>query len=886
MTDDRPPTSAPPLVEAALADPAGFLAGTHLPVAVARTDPADAPGSEVAADPHAAVEARWARGLARRELGQLEGARDELRAAAAAADAEGAHDVAGAIRSSLALVLFHLGATDAALDTTSAAARTLRGAAAARNRMQLGLILQRLGRQREAIAAYDVALPELVAAEDHAATARLVSNRGVLHAYLGDLTAARADLERSVALARELDSGRAVAFALQNLGFVAGREGQLTEALRLLGEADALLHDLEDGASARASLDADRAAILAEAGLLDEAIERAHAAVRAHGRTRDRTNVSEAELLLARLQLLAGDLDAAAAAAGRAGARFAEDGRAGWELQARYVVVAARAAAGEPVPVAEATELADELAGGGWPTEARVVRLWAARRALEEDDISTAKRSLAELVEPSRRAPALARAQHRHATALVRAAEGDRRGARRAIDAGLTELHRSWSLSGSAELRAHAARHTVELAELGIRLALESGRPASALQVLDRVRAADRSVPPTPPSDAQLAADLAELRRLAALELDTAQAGGDVSGVIAARARTERRVRDRARLVAQPESGPARERLDTAALRAALDGRSLAAYLQLDGHLHVLTVAPAATTHRVLGPLDEVRSAVGFLRSALRRLAVGRGSPAAIAAADASLARSVAALAALLGLDLLDPEGLVVVPCAALDGTPWGALGAATGHLPTITPSPSAWLGPSGHPIGGRQLLVAGPRLPGARAEVLDLAAPRPDATVLVDAAATAAGVLAAMATAGTAHIACHGTFRGDNPLLSSLELADGPLTVYELERIQRVPARIVLSSCDAATGSTLAGDAVLGLSSALLRLGASSLIAPALAIPDDATRPLMLALHAQLDRGLRPAAALAAAVAEAEDALPADRAVRASFVVHGSAAD
>jgi len=48
------------------------------------------------------------------------------------------------------------------------------------------------------------------------------------------------------------------------------------------------------------------------------------------------------------------------------------------------------------------------------------------------------------------------------------------------------------------------------------------------------------------------------------------------------------------------------------------------------------------------------------------------------------------------------------------------------------------------------------------------------------------------------AHVAAHGTFRADNPQFSSLHLADGPLTVYDLERIVRPPEWIVLSACEA----------------------------------------------------------------------------------------
>ena len=68
---------------------------------------------------------------------------------------------------------------------------------------------------------------------------------------------------------------------------------------------------------------------------------------------------------------------------------------------------------------------------------------------------------------------------------------------------------------------------------------------------------------------------------------------------------------------------------------------------------------------------------------------------------------------------------------------------------------------------------------------------------MLGDGTATAARVLNAIDGARLVHIAAHGTFRADSPLFSALQLDDGPLTVYDLERLRRGPHHLVLSSCD-----------------------------------------------------------------------------------------
>ena len=88
------------------------------------------------------------------------------------------------------------------------------------------------------------------------------------------------------------------------------------------------------------------------------------------------------------------------------------------------------------------------------------------------------------------------------------------------------------------------------------------------------------------------------------------------------------------------------------------------------------------------------------------------------------------------------------------------------------------------------------------------------------------AGVLAALDGAAVAHIACHGEFRADNPLFSHLQLIDGPLTVYDLSALRRPPSLLVLSACDAGLSAVHPGDELQGLSTALLGLGASAVVA------------------------------------------------------------
>ena len=170
-------------------------------------------------------------------------------------------------------------------------------------------------------------------------------------------------------------------------------------------------------------------------------------------------------------------------------------------------------------------------------------------------------------------------------------------------------------------------------------------------------------------------------------------------------------------------------------------------------------------------------------------------------------------------------------------------------------------------------------RLPAATEEVEALARRHPEARTLTHDAATVANVAQALGGANTAHIAAHGRFRDDNPQFCSLELADGNVTVYDLERLQRLPQRIVLSSCESGLSAVHAGDELMGFTAAVLTLGASTVIAAVVPVPDEATKGLMLRLDAALEAGAAPARALV----EARDDDVLMSAAGASFVCFGA---
>jgi CHAT domain-containing protein len=120
--------------------------------------------------------------------------------------------------------------------------------------------------------------------------------------------------------------------------------------------------------------------------------------------------------------------------------------------------------------------------------------------------------------------------------------------------------------------------------------------------------------------------------------------------------------------------------------------------------------------------------------------------------------------------------------------------------------------------------------------------------------------------------------------MFSALRLADGPLTVYDLERLAAPPQRVVLAACDSGLASVRSGDGLIGLAAALLALGSVSLIAAVLPVPDHASRVLMVRFHGELRAGRAAADALqrARAAITADSGIGTANVASAAFVCFG----
>ncbi|WP_410572247.1 CHAT domain-containing protein [Amycolatopsis sp. cmx-4-61] len=844
----------------------GALAKAVAAADLAFTAPAEARAlagaalAEAGGHAEAAAVAEHALGLAGVSTGRLADAETRLRAAVRLADGAGLRQRAAQTRGVLGYVLTLTGRTAEALRELDRARPELTGTAAARLRMQRAVVLTEISRFGDAAAEFAAALDALRAAGgDALIEATIRTNRSIVLARLGDWRGAEDDLRRAERGFAETGHLGRTAMVWQNRGLAATVRGDIPAALTAYDEAASRY---EAAGTDPGLLPIERAETLLSVRLIAEAREAATAAVADYERRRNAVDLVQARLLLAKVALLDADPETAWREASAARRSAARQHRPGWAALGGYLALRARRDSGlrTTAMLRSGQRTVAALTAAGWVVPALDARLIVASLALELGRPALAEAELTVVGRAGRGGPAELRARAWHATALLRLVHGDRRGAAAAVRAGVRVVGRFRAGLGASELRAHASGHASELTGLGLRLAVEAGHPEAVLRWAEHRHAgALRLRPARPPDDEGLAADLAALRQTA---VDLAEGTGQTPALLRRQARLEKAVRDRAR------HAPGVSTSDTtipsrAELAAALGPATLVEYLELDGRLTALVLAGGRLRRCELGSAAEAADRLEELRFALRRTAFGLGSFAALAARTARRLDDL-----LLGPLALGDGPLVLVPTGRLHELPWPALPNCHGRPVSLAPSAALWHRAATAPrcSGGDHVVVAGPGLPHAAAEAAALARRYPGARRFTGRTARVEPVLAALDGAALGHIAAHGEFRTDNPLFSALRLADGPLTVYDLERLARPPRQVVLSGCDSGRSAIHAGDELLGLASALLALGTTSLVATVLPIPDDAGRALMLRHHRHLASGLTPAAALARARSELPD--------------------
>jgi tetratricopeptide (TPR) repeat protein len=796
--------------------------------------------------------------------------------------------LAAEARMTLAFVLNRRGRPGDASREIETALLDLSGVPRARAEAQRGAIMHQLGQFDEALASYQRALPVLRRAGDHLWTLRVLSNRGLLHGHRQEFAAAEADLHEAERLSAKLGLNLGSAFVQQNLGEVSALRGDITAALNYLYVAERRLGSLHSKAG---PLLADRSRLLLSVRLAAEAREAAEQAVAAYEAERRSIAIPEVRLVIARAATLEGDLDSALDQARRAEREFSRQRRSQWAIAARFQVLAARAAlpARARVGIGQVEACVAPLLAAGWPGAALEARLLAAGLALERGQTERGQRLLALAARARRTGPATVRARGWYAEARLRLLAGNRRGATSAVRAGLRILDEHRATLGATDLRAHASGHRVELVQLGLSIALAEGRPGPVFGWAERGRASHLLLQSARPSDDPVLAEaLAELRATVAQIRAGHQAGTSVARLVQRQVALERRIRDYCRVGLSEAHGDPVEPVPLPALARDLGDVVLLEYVAHDDMLSVLSMADGRVRLRDVAPVAAVRELVDRVTFTLRRLGHPGASVASRAAATRLLRHAAAALDEMvLGVTAADvgDRPLVVIPTGPLQSLAWSVLPSCTGRPVTVAPSATLWQrANAADPEPAARRVVVGYGLPGAIAEAEAVGAMHRTAA-LVDGHATVGAVTTAMNGAGLAHIAAHGRVQSENPLFSSLALADGPLTVYDIERLERVPRMVVLAACDSGRTVLRAGDELLGISATLLSHGTRQVVASVVPVPDVETGPIMIAFHELLLAGRAAPQALAEVQKRFAGEDSAAAAAAAGFVCVGAAA-
>ena len=803
--------------------------------------------------PYEASVAHQAAGIVLRDTGDVNAGVRELRAALRQARRTGSAEREADVLATLGLALAYAGRTTDGLAAFDAALSLSRGVLTGHVLYRRGMALLEAGRYAAALEDFRRAISVLQRANDPAWTARALNARGLVYVATGSPRRADADFVAAGRLYAETNQELESIYALQNRALSAFSSGDLPAALSFLDEAASRFRPL---GIPTPDLSIDRCAVLLAAGLANDALAEADAAVRdieqVHGRPDWK---AELLLLAANCALAAAQPQAALDRAQAACRLYRSQQSAWWRAHAGFVLVQAQYAAVQASAqlLRAASRAAARLEALG-SSEATRAHLLAGRVAMDLGRRDHADRYFIAAAKGRRRGTALSRATGWLSEALRAEAATEPRRMLAACRRGLWVLDEHGFTLGASELRAQATAHGAELAALAQRHVARARRPRLFLAWTERWRATALAVPAVRPSaDAQLNAGLAALREVTGRLDEARRKGAPTTALQREQLRLEGVVRARS-LQARGGGGSGRAVIDVAELLDQLGGTVLIEIVDVDGVLHVLVCGAGRVRQLIAGRTQDAVRAADFARFALRRLAHSRpgddpdSALAILKAAGPDLQDAILGPAA----GQLGDRPLVIVPPGRLHTIPWALLPALGARAFSVAPSAGAWMRASAAvpPSRRRVTLARGPGLLTDGAEVPLVAQLYDEVTMLSGDEATAGRVLSALDGAWLAHIAAHGRFRADSPLFSSLRMHDGPLTVYDFEQLRRAPYRLVLSSCDSGVLAPVGADELLGLVSSLLPLGTAGIIAGVVPLNDQAVVPLMVTLHRYLRAG------------------------------------
>ncbi|MCX6602697.1 MAG: CHAT domain-containing protein, partial [Acidobacteria bacterium] len=306
------------------------------------------------------------------------------------------------------------------------------------------------------------------------------------------------------------------------------------------------------------------------------------------------------------------------------------------------------------------------------------------------------------------------------------------------------------------------------------------------------------------------------------------------------------------------------------ALRAAIpEETALLEYFESRGSLYLFVVTGERVRLVRLGPMGPILHALKLFQFQLGRYRMHPDSHAT--AGGIAVARyHLASLHELLlgpAVAILKPyRRWIVAPHRHLHGVPFSALeadGRCVFDDVEVIHAPSASVyaacrNRKAPPTGGAYVMaVPDGRNPNIESEASQVAGVIPQAALLSGSAASTAAFREAAGHCSILHLVAHGTFRRDNPMFSSIELADGRLSLFDLSRTQLNAGLVVLSACHTGATVSVGGDELLGLMRGFLSSGAHNLLVSLWDVNDRSTMDFMVVFYQALEQGQTLASAI-----------------------------
>jgi CHAT domain-containing protein len=304
-------------------------------------------------------------------------------------------------------------------------------------------------------------------------------------------------------------------------------------------------------------------------------------------------------------------------------------------------------------------------------------------------------------------------------------------------------------------------------------------------------------------------------------------------------------------------------------------------YFESRGNLYLFLITNDRVRLVKLGPMNPIRHSLKLLQFQLGRYRTHPESHSTSAGLAAAQHHLEALQEMLLGpaCDQLSQfRRWIVAPHRQLHAVPFSALqkdGACIlDEIEIIyTPSASVYAACRKRKAAPRSgvyvLAVPDSRSPNIEQEAAQVAQLLPDAKLLIGKDASTAAFRDAARNCAILHLAAHGVFRRDNPMFSSIELADGRLSLFDLSSTKLHAGLVVLSGCNTGTAVSVGGDELLSLVRGFLSAGAHCLLVSLWEVNDSSTTDFMVQFYRHLEQGNTPAVAIRLATSDLRKAHP-----------------